>query len=161
MKRLVCRYRSDEEGYLVAVLDCGHGLHMRHRPPFELRPWTLTPEGRASRVGTEASCVRCDRFERPAEWVEYKRSQTFDAAGLPAALGRDHGLREGVWAELRVHSGALTLSACDATEGPWVLAAPSTMNIAPGWRHRVTLGPGCSFDLVFYRAPDATPAGEH
>jgi len=44
----------------VAELDCGHGQHVRHDPPWSLRPWTLTEEGRTGRLGTELDCARCD-----------------------------------------------------------------------------------------------------
>lgn len=52
-------YHLDEYGDWVAELDCGHGQHVRHQPPFILRPWVTTPEGRAAHIGTVLWCVRC------------------------------------------------------------------------------------------------------
>jgi hypothetical protein len=40
-------------------LKCGHTQHVRHDPPWQNRPWVLTPEGRARFIGTELRCVDC------------------------------------------------------------------------------------------------------
>jgi hypothetical protein len=53
-------FHSDELGDWVADLACGHCQHVRHRPPFELRPWVMTDEGRRSRLGCELDCKICD-----------------------------------------------------------------------------------------------------
>lgn len=63
MNRPIRGYHQDEHGDWVAELSCGHGQHVRHKPPFTLRPWVATEEGRSSRLGTELSCVLCDRPE--------------------------------------------------------------------------------------------------
>jgi hypothetical protein len=62
--RAIVGFHQDEAGDWVADLACGHGQHVRHRPPWTLRPWVLTPEGRAARIGASLSCVRCVRSER-------------------------------------------------------------------------------------------------
>ena len=53
------------EGHWRALLDCGHPQHVRHDPPLVTRAWVLTEEGRASRLGLELDCKRCDE-ERAA-----------------------------------------------------------------------------------------------
>jgi hypothetical protein len=53
-------FRQDEQGDWIAELACGHTQHVRHRPPWQDRPWTQTADGRASRLGTEIECPRCD-----------------------------------------------------------------------------------------------------
>jgi hypothetical protein len=63
MLQPIIGYHLDEHGDWVADLACGHGQHVRHKPPFMLRPWVLTPEGRDEKLGTELDCVRCDRTE--------------------------------------------------------------------------------------------------
>jgi tellurite methyltransferase len=63
MKRPITGYHRDEQGDWVAELSCGHGQHVRHKPPFTLRPWVETAAGRDSMLGTELDCVRCDRGE--------------------------------------------------------------------------------------------------
>ena len=52
-------FHQDEEGHWVAELACGHNQHVRHDPPWQLRPWVLTEQGRAQFVGHVLSCVRC------------------------------------------------------------------------------------------------------
>jgi len=64
MKRLIIDFAPDELGDWTAVLECGHRQHVRHNPPFVNRPWVLTPEGRASRLGEPLDCLRCDGGER-------------------------------------------------------------------------------------------------
>jgi len=61
MKRRIIGFELDEEGDWRAVLDCGHRQHVRHRPPLVSRPWVLTEEGRASRLGYELDCKKCDQ----------------------------------------------------------------------------------------------------
>lgn len=59
LPRRITGFHLDDEGHWVARLECGHGQHVRHDPPLVVRPWVLTPDGRASRIGTELQCVRC------------------------------------------------------------------------------------------------------
>lgn len=66
MKRAITGYHKDEAGDWVAELDCGHGQHVRHKPPFFNRPWTCTPQGRRSMLGHKLNCVRCDAGQPPA-----------------------------------------------------------------------------------------------
>lgn len=66
MKQPIEGYHRDEEGDWVAELACGHNQHVRHDPPWQLRPWVTTQEGRASRLGHELDCKKCDRGE-PAD----------------------------------------------------------------------------------------------
>lgn len=61
--REIVGFREDEDGEPVAVLDCGHGQHVRHDPPMVLRPWVESEEGRQEHIGTELDCVKCDRGE--------------------------------------------------------------------------------------------------
>ena len=65
MKQAIVGFHRDDEGHWVAELVCGHNQHVRHNPPWELRPWVVTPEGRASRIGALLSCVRCDEHAPP------------------------------------------------------------------------------------------------
>jgi hypothetical protein len=59
MERRILGFHEDEEGHWVADLECGHTRHVRHEPPWQSRPWVLTPEGRASRLHTLVDCVKC------------------------------------------------------------------------------------------------------
>ena len=66
MKRKIVGYHLDAENHWLAELECGHGQHVRHAPPFVERPWVTTEEGRASRLGQELNCVQCDSETRPS-----------------------------------------------------------------------------------------------
>jgi hypothetical protein len=63
MKQPIIGYHKDEEDNWVAELACGHNQHVRHDPPWQLRPWVTTSDGRASQVGNELNCKKCDRNE--------------------------------------------------------------------------------------------------
>ena len=60
MKRKILGFEVDEDHHWRAELECGHFQHMRHNPPLTTRPWVLTEEGRASRLGFQLNCRRCD-----------------------------------------------------------------------------------------------------
>lgn len=60
MKQRIVGYDRDDEGHWRAVLECRHFQHVRHDPPLNVRAWVLTEEGRASRLGLELDCKRCD-----------------------------------------------------------------------------------------------------
>ncbi|MEM8993933.1 MAG: DUF3565 domain-containing protein [Acidobacteriota bacterium] len=77
MARPIVGYHRDSEGHWVARLACGHFQHVRHDPPWTLRPWVTTPEGRASRFGVKLRCKKCARGE-PRD----------DGPGAPRALER-------------------------------------------------------------------------
>jgi hypothetical protein len=53
-------FHPDENGDWVAVLSCGHTQHVRHRPPWELRPWVVTEEGRRQHIGAILQCAKCE-----------------------------------------------------------------------------------------------------
>jgi hypothetical protein len=66
MRQPITGFHLDDQGHWVAELACGHDQHVRHRPPWELRPWVVADEGRRGRLGQELDCLRCDRGEPPA-----------------------------------------------------------------------------------------------
>jgi hypothetical protein len=59
MNRRIVGFHQDESGDWIAVLECGHTQHVRHRPPWEVREWVLSEEGRRSRVGVPIPCAAC------------------------------------------------------------------------------------------------------
>ncbi len=59
-EQAIVAFHQDEHGDWVADLACGHGQHLRHRPPWELRPWVVTESGRQAYLGKLLRCVRCD-----------------------------------------------------------------------------------------------------
>ena len=62
--RRIIGFHTDAEGHWVAELECGHNQHVRHQPPWQVRPWVLSPEGRARFLGTELQCALCDKVNR-------------------------------------------------------------------------------------------------
>jgi len=58
---------SEEEGQWLAKLSCHHFRHIRHNPPWQLRPWTQSQEGRSSMLGKYLTCVKCDEG-KDTEW---------------------------------------------------------------------------------------------
>lgn len=60
MQRRIVGFHQDEAGDWVADLDCGHGQHVRHDPPWRLRPWVVEPATRQAAIGTPLECRKCD-----------------------------------------------------------------------------------------------------
>lgn len=60
MERRITGYHQDDEGEWVAELECGHGQHLRHDPPWQDRPWVLDPGGRDAHLGTPLRCRLCE-----------------------------------------------------------------------------------------------------
>jgi hypothetical protein len=60
MKRRIAGYEKDEQGHWRARLECGHYQHVRNDPPLVTREWVLSEQGRASRLGYDLNCKRCD-----------------------------------------------------------------------------------------------------
>jgi hypothetical protein len=58
--RRVTGFHLDERGDWVADLECGHGYHMRHNPPWLIREWVLTREGRERFIGHILNCAKCE-----------------------------------------------------------------------------------------------------
>jgi hypothetical protein len=65
MKRKIVGFHQDVEQHWVADLECGHGQHVRHDPPWQQRPWVLHQETRREYLGVELECVKCDRAAPP------------------------------------------------------------------------------------------------
>ena len=62
--RRIVGFHQDEEGDWVADLECGHGQHVRHRPPGQSRPWVLTELGRQAHLGMSLRCAKCPIFSQ-------------------------------------------------------------------------------------------------
>jgi hypothetical protein len=59
LPRRIIGYHQDVEQHWVADLECGHTQHVRHDPPWQVRPWVITEEGRSRFLGTTLQCVKC------------------------------------------------------------------------------------------------------
>lgn len=63
MEQPIIGYHRDDENDWVAELECGHNQHVRHDPPWQLRPWVTSKEGREKHLGDMLDCKKCDRNE--------------------------------------------------------------------------------------------------
>ena len=70
MRRCITGFHTDEESHWVADLECGHQQHVRHRPPWQNRPWVITAEGRAQMLGKSLNCKLCDEVNAPVSASE-------------------------------------------------------------------------------------------
>lgn len=107
MLRRITGLRQDDAGEWVAELSCLHAQHVRHRPPFQVRPWVLTEAGRQDRLGTDTDCPLCDRAELPAGLRTTRTAGPFDQDAIPVGLRHDHLVAEGRWGCLRVIEGTV------------------------------------------------------
>ncbi len=60
MLRAMTGFHLDDEGHWVAELECGHNQHVRHSPPWFVRTWVTTEEGRRNALGQTLDCKLCD-----------------------------------------------------------------------------------------------------
>ena len=67
MQQAIVGYHQDEEKHWVAELACGHIQHVRHDPPWQERPWVITPEGRDKMLGALLACKKCETGA-PRDW---------------------------------------------------------------------------------------------
>lgn len=60
MHHPITDFHVDEENHWVAELACGHFQHVRHTPPWQVRPWVVTERGRTEKLGQLLNCKKCD-----------------------------------------------------------------------------------------------------
>lgn len=60
MRQPIVGFHQDDERHWVAELACGHFQHVRHNPPWTLRPWVITEQGRRDALGERLNCKKCD-----------------------------------------------------------------------------------------------------
>jgi tellurite resistance-related uncharacterized protein len=137
MLRPIVGFHQDDVADWVAELSCGHGQHVRHKPPFWSRPWVVDEEGRRAKLGAELDCVLCDRFELPAGAAPYKRTPEFTTASIPGGLLRQHSTKAGVWGVLHVLEGRLRYIVEPPLAREEVIEAGRRAVIVPEVVHRV------------------------
>ena len=158
VERAIVGYHLDDRDDWVAELACGHGQHVRHKPPLQFRPWVLDAEGRAARLGTPLDCVRCDRTELPGDARLARSSVEWDETTIPPELLRAHRLPAGTWGRLTVREGSLRFTARLEPELAVEIPAGRCQAIPPEVEHEVLpLGP-VRFSLDFLTV-DREPGG--
>ncbi len=151
MDRKMVGFHQDTEAHWVAELGCGHQQHVRHQPPFTLRPWVLSAEGRAERLGQSLACVKCDRQELPLGYAPYRKTPEFTAATVPPMLLRQHSLKPGTWGVLHVLRGELEYVVEGPNETRVVLHAGEQARVLPEVEHHVTLREDAQFFVELWR----------
>jgi len=159
--RRITGFSQDDQGDWVAALSCLHGQHVRHRPPFQDRPWVLTEAGRAGRIGTDLDCPLCDRAELPADLVLSRTAGPFDDASLPAALRRDHLVAAATWGVLRVLEGDVGFVMATTPPVDVRLAAGDRQPIPPGVPHHLVVEGPFVVAVDFLVRPAAGGAGKN
>ena len=157
MNRTITGFHLDDLRDWVAELDCGHGQHVRHRPPFVSRPWVVTESGRESMLGAELDCVRCDRMEWPDGLAAYRRTPEFDETTIPAGLRSEHATKRGAWARIHVRSGTLRYHVGAPIHRSLRIDSASSGIVVPEVPHRVEPEGPVRFFVEFSR-PDGPRA---
>jgi hypothetical protein len=65
VQRRITGFHQDAEGHWVAELECGHGQHVRHDPPWQVRAWVLQADTRDAYLGTALDCRLCEPAPPP------------------------------------------------------------------------------------------------
>lgn len=60
-RRKIVDFHLDQCGDWVADLECSHTQHVRHRPPWQNRPWVVDPIERQRYIGRDLDCIECDQ----------------------------------------------------------------------------------------------------
>jgi tellurite methyltransferase len=149
--RPIVGFHQDEVGDWVAELGCGHGQHVRHRPPFWNRPWVQTDEGRTEKLGALLPCVLCARFELPAGHVAYQQTRELDQDTVPDALRKDHTTKAGVWGVIHVLEGRLRYVVEEPLAREMVLEPGIRGIVVPEIPHRVEPEGPVRFYVELYR----------
>lgn len=152
-ERRAVSFSQDSEQHWVANLECGHTLHVRHRPPFETRSWVLSEDGRTAKIGAPFECLFCNMPALPPDVEIYQQTRNFDANSVPAALLAEHRLRPGTWGRLVVLDGRLKYQILGAETRTWVLRPGVDGWIAPEQPHRVALCGPVRFRVEFLKRP--------
>jgi len=148
METTIVGFHADEAGDWVAELACGHGQHMRHTPPWLLRPWVTTEEGRKAKLGEAIACSLCDAISIPPRAREYKRVGPFTEQTLPAGLLGEHRTKAHTWGRIVVTEGQLEYYA----RGRMQLLEPGGVGIVePEVPHRVKPRGAVALHVEFWK----------
>lgn len=150
MQRRIIGFHRDTSNDWVAELDCFHGQHVRHNPPFAIREWTETQAGRERMLGTELQCPKCDRLEWPEDLVAYKRTPEFGSESFPAGLARDHSTKTGVWGKIHVLEGTLLYVVQEPATQEFTLTPTLPGIVVPEMRHHVVAQGYARFFVEFF-----------
>jgi tellurite methyltransferase len=149
--RAIVGFHQDQEGEWIAELACGHSQHVRHAPPWQLRPWVETEAGRAQQLGAEVPCPSCAMPSLPEGVTQYKQTTEFDEQTLPVGLRNRHTLKAGTWGRIVVLEGKLLYVIDREPSTAFVLTPALPGIIAPEVAHHVEPRGPVRLRIEFYR----------
>jgi len=147
--RGIVGFVADDVGDWVALLECCHRQHVRHRPPFWSAPWVEHPAERRRRIGSGLNCPLCERCELPDGLTVLRSTPTWDEGTVPDALRRAHRVASGTWALVRVSAGSLRFVADTRPMTDVVVVADHVQAIPPDVEHHIEPRGGCRFAIDF------------
>jgi len=150
MHRQIEGFHQDDLGDWVADLVCGHGQHVRHRPPFQLRPWILDSSSREERIASILDCHLCDAGEIPDRARFVGVTKSWNEETVPSSLKERHRLAQHVWGVLDVQSGQVGLMFGDSPISPLLLGPGSSRAIPPEVDHQVVPMGRANFFIRLY-----------
>lgn len=151
MLRKISGFYKDDRGDWVARLNCCHGQHVRHNPPFLRRPWVTTDQGRQSRIGFSLDCLKCDRMEWPPEMVLYQRSPEFNETSIPGDFIYGYRISAGTWGKIVVLQGKLNYSVELPLDLRYNLVSPDYTFIVPDTECKIVPDGEVRFFVEYYR----------
>jgi len=157
MNRAIIGFHCDDDGDWVAELTCGHNQHVRHRPPFQLRPWVLDAKGRQSRNGALLNCPLCNRAELPDGLNLVRSSPKWDENTMPTGLRVEHRVERGTWGRIVVLRGQLRFMARTNPVMNVVVSPDASQAIPPDVDHDLQPLGLVQFKIEYFSIPQHNP----
>ena len=139
MIRVIDGFHVGDDGDWVAEMSCLHNQHIRHRPPFQNRPWINNDAERSGHVGSSIECPLCDRAEMPEGLSLLRTAGPWDQDRLPKGLRGSHRTAERVCGMLRVTEGEVAFQMETVPVVDVRFSAGSSQPIPPGMSHKVVI----------------------
>ena len=119
--RRITGFPRDEEGHWVAELECGHGQHVRHDPPWQSRPWVTSAVVRVTRPITRVEIVVADTTVRPGQSFRVRVRVVDDRGRLLPDVPVEVRVEGGPYIRVESVTGSTDLTLHEP--GAWVLRA--------------------------------------
>ncbi len=148
--RRIVGFAVDSVGDWVALLECHHRQHVRHRPPWRSAPWVEDAVERERRFGTRLNCPLCDRCELPDGLTLLRTTAVWDECTMPEALRRSHRVASGTWGRLRVDVGSLRFVASTDPITDVTVESDRAQGIPPDVDHHIEPRGPTRFAVEFF-----------
>ena len=152
MKKVITGFHLNRFQEWVADLECGHGVTMKHNPPYQVCPWIGTGKGRQEHIGDLQECVSCDIPVLPDELTLVETSPVYQRETIPDEMTSDYLLDEGKWAKVIVKKGLLQFLVHVDPTVAFILDDQLSGVVQPGVKHDIKPAMGdVEFYLEFYQ----------